>query len=68
MDEQKKREQRISANLKLDKLPLNLKKTDLNFLGQVVSDFIHHIFREKQRIQTLNWCFANIKRVKIFFD
>jgi hypothetical protein len=68
MDEQKKREKRISANLKLDKLPLNLKEVDLKVLGQLVSDFIHHVFRERQNIQTLNWCFTNIKRVKIFLQ
>ena len=39
---------------------------EVNTLGLKVSEFIHHIFEERVKSEPLNWCFANIKRVKIF--
>jgi hypothetical protein len=66
MNEQKLREQKIHANLKLDKLPPKLKGLDPKSLGLVVSDFIQHLFHKQKKNQTLNWCFTNIKRIKIF--
>ena len=68
MNDEKLRVQKINANLKLDKLPTNLNKLDARALGSVVSDFIHHVFQERKKSEPLNWCFANIKRVKIFLQ
>ena len=68
MNDKKLRVQKINANLKLDKLPTNLNKLDARALGSVVSDFIHHVFQERKKSEPLNWCFANIKRAKIFFQ
>ena len=34
----------------------------------LISDFIHYIFVERQKSEPLNWCFANIKRAKIFLQ
>ena len=31
-----------------------------------MSDFIQHLFHKQKKNQTLNWCFTNIKRIKIF--
>jgi len=67
MTEKKTRSERIKLNLNLDKLP-NGSKTDVSSLGSLVSEFIHHIFILRKRSEPLNWCFANIKRVKIFLQ
>ena len=70
MTEQKRRLQRINANLKLQKIPASSfkNKIDASTLGLVISEFIHFIFIERKKSEGLNWCFTNIKRVKIFLQ
>jgi hypothetical protein len=68
MSEQRLREKRINNSLRLDKLPTQLRNIEAVGLGSLVSEFIHHVFLEKKRSESLNWCFANIKRVKIFLQ
>ena len=68
MKEQKLRAERINSKLKLDKLPAVLKKFSADKLGKIISEFIHHIFIERRKSEPLNWCFANIKRTKIFLQ
>ena len=66
MDEQKLRDKRILANLDLDKLKQNLKEDTFKTLGSEISSFIHFVYTVRKKLQSINWCFANIKRVKIF--
>ena len=68
MNEHELRSKRIQANLKLEKLPPKLKKLNIKDLGSIISNFIHHVFRERVKSDSLNWCFGNIKRVKIFLQ
>lgn len=68
MNDQELRYKRIKDNLETDKLSSKLKNIDPDNLGSLVSDFIHHVFVERQKSDSLNWCFANIKRVKIFLQ
>ena len=68
MTERELRANRINGNLKLEKLPLKLKKLNSKSLGAIISSFIHHVFVERVKSESLNWCFANIKRVKIFLQ
>ena len=66
MNDQILRKNRITAKVNLDNLPLRLKKIDIKQLGSTVSEFIHLTFAEQKKSDSLNWCFANIKRSKIF--
>ena len=68
MDEQKLRDKRILANLDLDKLKQNLKEDTFKTLGSEISSFIHFVYTVRKKSQSLNWCFANIKRVKVFLE
>ena len=69
MKEQELREKRINDKLSLDKLGSKFKdKINCKILGGEVSRFIHHVFIERKKSESLNWCFANIKRVKIFLE
>jgi hypothetical protein len=68
MTEQLKRSKRINANLLINKLPSKFQNMNANALGSVISDFIHHVFVERKKSAGLNWCFATIKRVKIFLQ
>jgi hypothetical protein len=68
MSEKKLRVERIISNLKFDKLPSHLKKIDSKNLGLQVSEFIHYVFNERVKSVPLNWCFSNIKRIKIFLQ
>ena len=68
MSEEKFRQQRVTDKIKFDRLPSRLKKASTFELGAVISQFIHHIFKERVKSVSLNWCFANIKRVKIFLQ
>ena len=68
MNDQISRKNRITAKVNLDNLPSHLKKIDIKQLGGAVSEFIHHAFKVKQKSDSLNWCFANIKRSKIFLN
>ena len=62
------RKNKITENLNLDKLPSSLGKININDLGSLISEFIHYMFAERIKSNSLNWCFANIKRIKIFFQ
>ena len=68
MDEQKLRDNRILAKLNLDRLPYKVKDDSFKNLGSDVSEFLHYAFTERRKTDSLNWCFANIKRVKIFLQ
>ena len=67
MAEKTKRSERIKSNLNLDRLPKG-SPTEVSALGSLISEFIHHIFNLQKRSESLTWCFANIKRVKIFIQ
>jgi len=66
MEEQKLRDKRILAKLNLNKLPFELKDNTFKSFGAEISNFIHRIYEVRKNSVSLNWCFANIKRVKIF--
>ena len=66
MIEQKLRDKRILSKLNLDKLSVKLKGGTFKSLGTEISDFIHFVFETRKGTGSLNWCFANIKRIKIF--
>ena len=66
MEEQKLRDKRILSLLNLNKLPFKLKDNTFKSLGAEISNFIHRIYEVRKNSESLNWCFANIKRVKIF--
>jgi|TARA_B110000902_G_C14275561_1_gene574792 hypothetical protein len=66
MYDQKLRDKRILARLNLDKLQPRFRDNNFKTLGAEVSSFIHFVFELRKRTESLNWCFANIKRVKIF--
>ena len=68
MTEQNLRLERINSKLKLNKLPAGLRKYSADKLGAVISEFIHHVFNLQKRSESLTWCFANIKRIKIFIQ
>jgi|TARA_B100000780_G_C20809850_1_gene321732 hypothetical protein len=68
VEEQRKRDKRIIENLNLDKIPYYLENNDFKNFGIEVSNFIHHIFSLREKAESLNWCFANIKRIKIFLQ
>tara|TARA_B110000444_G_scaffold258768_1_gene300614 strand:- start:731 stop:1297 length:567 start_codon:yes stop_codon:yes gene_type:complete len=66
MKDQKLRDKRILDKLNLDKLSVKLQGDTFKSLGAEISDFIHFVFEMRKGTDSLNWCFANIKRVKIF--
>ena len=66
MNEQKLRDKRILDKLDLDKLKHKLKEDTFKTLGSEISSFIHFVYAVRKKSTSLNWCFANIKRVKIF--
>ena len=68
MEEQKLRDKRILSKLNLNKLPRALKEGTFKAIGAEVSSFIHHVYKMRAESESLNWCFANIKRIKIFLE
>jgi hypothetical protein len=68
MTEEKLRRKRINNKIKFNKLPSEIQNFNIGDLGAQISSFIHHIFIERKKSESLNWCFANIKRVKIFLQ
>ena len=66
--DQKLRDMRIQASLNLEKLPYDLKKKSFKLLGLKISEFIHYVFTIQHKTESLKWCFANIKRIKIFLQ
>jgi folate-dependent phosphoribosylglycinamide formyltransferase PurN len=68
MQNQKLREKRIADKLNLEKLPYTLKSDAFKALGSEISNFIHYVFSIRKKTKSLNWCFANVKRIKIFLQ
>ena len=68
MEKQKEREQRILSKINFDRLPFKVEKESWKKLGSNISAFIHQVFKMRNTKESLNWCFANIKRVKIFLE
>jgi hypothetical protein len=68
MEQQKLRDKRIFAKLTLDKLSYKIKEDNFKSFGSEISNFIHFVFDIRKRTDSLKWCFANIKRVKIFLQ
>ena len=68
MEEQNKRERRIIEKLNTNKVQHYLKENDFKNLGKEISSFLHHIFSLRINKKSLNWCFSNIKRIKIFLQ
>jgi len=66
VNKQKERDSRIHSKLNFNKLPFKVDQNSWKKLGGDISSFIHHVFRMRNTKESLNWCFANIKRVKIF--
>ncbi len=66
--EQKLRIESINSKINLNKLPSKLKNLNTSSLGGMISEFIHYVFKEQIKSKSLNWCFTNIKRVKIFLQ
>ena len=66
--EQKLRIESINSKINLNKLPSKLKNLNTSSLGGMISEFIHYVFKERIKSKSLNWCFTNIKRVKIFLQ
>jgi len=66
MEDQEKRDKRIIEKLNINKVPHYFKENNFKSLGKEISSFIHRIFSLRIKTESLNWCFANIKRVKIF--
>ena len=66
MKDQKLRDKRILDKLNLNKLSGKLQGNTFKSLGAEISGFIHFVFEMRKGTESLNWCFANIKRVKIF--
>ena len=66
MEEQKLRDKRILANLNLDKIKHKITEDSFKTLGTEISNFIHFVYETRKKSTSLNRCFANIKRVKIF--
>jgi len=68
MSEQILRDQRIASKLNLEKLPYKLKAESFKSLGAEISSFIHQVFIMPEKTESINWCFANIKKIKIFLQ
>ena len=68
MTEEKLRQKRVNDKIKFNKLPSEFQNLNVSDLGAQISNFIHHIFIERKKSESLNWCFANIKRIKIFLQ
>ena len=68
MTEQELRKKRVADKLNLDDLPSNFPKYTINNLGGEISSFINHVLNERIKSESLNWCFSNIKRIKIFLQ
>ena len=67
MTEKTKRSERIKSKLNIYNLPEG-SATEVSALGSLISEFIHHVFNLQKRSESLTWCFANIKRIKIFIQ
>ena len=68
MEKQKLRDARILSKLNLGKLPYKVQDASFKTFGLKISEFIHHVFSLRTNSESLNWCFTNIKRSKIFLQ
>jgi len=68
MNKNKNREEKIFSQLRFDKLSSRIDQESWKKFGGSISGFIHQIFKMQEAKETLNWCFANIKRIKIFLE
>ena len=68
MNNQEERESRILSKLNFNKLPFKVSEKSWKTFGGNISIFIHQVFKMRTSKKTLNWCFENIKRVKIFLE
>ena len=68
MSKQKERERKIYSKVIFEKLPFKIDETNWKTFGTNVSTFIYQVLRMRLTKETLNWCFANIKRIKVFFE
>jgi hypothetical protein len=68
MEDQEKRDKRIIEKLNINKVPHYFKENNFKSLGKEISSFIHRIFSLRIKTESLNWCFANIKRIKVFLQ
>jgi len=68
MNKQDERERNIVSKLNFNRLPFKVDQSSWKTFGGNISAFIHEVFRLRKKKETLNWCFSNIKRVKIFLE
>ena len=68
MNKQKERSLRILSSLKVSKLPFNIKDDNYSNLGKIISEFFYFVSNVRNGNASLKWCFANIKRTKIFLQ
>ena len=68
MNKQKERSIRIFSNLKISKLPFNIKENNYSELGKEILEFLNFVSSEHNKSTALKWCFLNIKRTKIFLQ
>ena len=65
MSKQEEREKNIFSKVNFEKLPFKVDKNNWKTFGTNISIFLHQVFKLRVTKEPLNWCFANIKRVKI---
>ena len=68
MSKQEERNKRIFSKLEFNKLPFKVGANGWKTLGANVSALIHQTFEMRKSKKPLNWCFANVKRIKIFLE
>ena len=66
MTKQNERDQRIYSKLNLDKLSYKLNYNHFKDLGGSISHIVKHVNNVRANSKTLSWCFANVKKTKIF--
>jgi len=68
MSKQEEREKKIFSKVIFEKLPFKVDKTSWKTFGSDISTFIHQVLKMRLTKEPLSWCFANIKRVKVFLE
>jgi|TARA_B110000971_G_scaffold205689_1_gene228315 hypothetical protein len=68
MSKQEEREKNIFSKVNFEKLPFKVDKNNWKTFGTNISIFLHQVFKLRVTKEPLNWCFANIKRIKIFLQ
>jgi hypothetical protein len=62
----KEKREKIIDNLDLSKLPYNLNQDNYEKLGHDISILLTGVFKKQEKRKSLKWCFANVKRIKVF--